>query len=161
MCVRAFIALTNRATKNMRFPIRSVVCCVVLRKIIEKAVFRSTRKAKIIPKLICGPSIFLSLGNFSLPMTSFVCRLVLLWGVSGVHGVFSLQGATLGLSHGFLLGHLDALGKKFPDDINVVAVCPKGMGPSVRRLYEQGKTVNGSGINASFAVHQVGMFLGG
>ncbi|CAM9905756.1 unnamed protein product, partial [Ectocarpus sp. 12 AP-2014] len=60
----------------------------------------------------------------------------------------------LGLSHGFLLGHLDALGKKFPDDINVVAVCPKGMGPSVRRLYEQGKTVNGSGINASFAVHQ-------
>jgi len=67
-----------------------------------------------------------------------------------------MQGATLGLSHGFLLGHLDALGKKFPDDINVVAVCPKGMGPSVRRLYEQGKTVNGSGINASFAVHQVG-----
>ena len=67
------------------------------------------------------------------------------------------QGATLGLSHGFLLGHLDALGKKFPEDINVVAVCPKGMGPSVRRLYEQGKTVNGSGINASFAVHQVRM----
>lgn len=66
-----------------------------------------------------------------------------------------MQGATLGLSHGFLLGHLDALGKTFPDDINVVAVCPKGMGPSVRRLYEQGKTVNGSGINASFAVHQV------
>lgn len=28
------------------------------------------------------------------------------------------------------------------------------MGPSVRRLYEQGKTVNGAGINASFAVHQ-------
>lgn len=70
--------------------------------------------------------------------------------------IVMMQGATLGLSHGFLLGHLDALGKKFPDDINVVAVCPKGMGPSVRRLYEQGKTVNGSGINASFAVHQVG-----
>ena len=28
------------------------------------------------------------------------------------------------------------------------------MGPSVRRLYEQGKTLNGAGINASFAVHQ-------
>lgn len=28
------------------------------------------------------------------------------------------------------------------------------MGPSVRRLYEQGKTVNGAGINCSFAVHQ-------
>eukprot|EP00976_Prorocentrum_cordatum_P009738 194626-Prorocentrum_minimum.AAC.2 len=26
--------------------------------------------------------------------------------------------------------------------------------PSVRRLYEQGKEVNGAGINASFAVHQ-------
>merc|ERR1719410_2861767 len=28
------------------------------------------------------------------------------------------------------------------------------MGPSVRRLYEQGKEVNGAGINSSFAVHQ-------
>lgn len=48
-------------------------------------------------------------------------------------------GATLGLSHGFLLGYLDSIGESFPDDINVIAVCPKGMGPSVRRLYEQGK----------------------
>ena len=31
----------------------------------------------------------------------------------------------------------------------------QGMGPSVRRLYQQGKEVNGAGINASFAVHQV------
>lgn len=64
------------------------------------------------------------------------------------------KGATLGLSHGFLLGHLQAVGEAFPKDINVIAVCPKGMGPSVRRLYEQGKEVNGAGINASFAVHQ-------
>jgi ketol-acid reductoisomerase len=63
-------------------------------------------------------------------------------------------GSTLGLSHGFLLSHLQAQGKDFPKDINVVAVCPKGMGPSVRRLYEQGREVNGAGINASFAVHQ-------
>ena len=28
------------------------------------------------------------------------------------------------------------------------------MGPSVRRLYEQGREINGAGINASFAVHQ-------
>ncbi|KAK7267325.1 hypothetical protein RIF29_19994 [Crotalaria pallida] len=28
------------------------------------------------------------------------------------------------------------------------------MGPSVRRLYVQGKEINGAGINASFAVHQ-------
>lgn len=63
-------------------------------------------------------------------------------------------GATLGLSHGFLLGHLQAVGEAFPKNINVIAVCPKGMGPSVRRLYEQGKEVNGAGINASFAVHQ-------
>lgn len=63
-------------------------------------------------------------------------------------------GATLGLSHGFLLGYLDSIGEKFPADMDVIAVCPKGMGPSVRRLYEQGKEVNGAGINSSFAVHQ-------
>ena len=63
-------------------------------------------------------------------------------------------GSTLGLSHGFLLGHLESVGESFPSDINVVMVAPKGMGPSVRRLYELGREVNGSGINASFAVHQ-------
>jgi ketol-acid reductoisomerase len=63
-------------------------------------------------------------------------------------------GATLGLSHGFLLGYLTSIGQKFPQNINVIGVCPKGMGPSVRRLYEQGRTVNGAGINSSFAVQQ-------
>ena len=63
-------------------------------------------------------------------------------------------GATLGLSHGFLLGYLESIGEKFPAGNDVVAVCPKGMGPSVRRLYEQGKSKKGAGINASFAVHQ-------
>jgi len=64
------------------------------------------------------------------------------------------DGATLGLSHGFLLGHLESIGKYFPKNINVVGVCPKGMGPSVRRLYVQGKEINGAGINTSFAVEQ-------
>jgi ketol-acid reductoisomerase len=70
--------------------------------------------------------------------------------------IFELMrpGTTLGLSHGFLLGHLKNVGAKFPANINVVGVCPKGMGPSVRRLYVQGKEVNGAGINASFAVEQ-------
>ena len=63
-------------------------------------------------------------------------------------------GATLGLSHGYLLGHLKQVGAGFPAGINVIAVCPKGMGPSVRRLYLQGRDVNGAGINASFAVQQ-------
>jgi ketol-acid reductoisomerase len=63
-------------------------------------------------------------------------------------------GATLGLSHGFLLQHLDNEGTSFPKNINVIAVCPKGMGPSVRRLYVQGKEINGAGINSSFAVVQ-------
>ncbi|KFM23718.1 Ketol-acid reductoisomerase, chloroplastic [Auxenochlorella protothecoides] len=63
-------------------------------------------------------------------------------------------GATLGLSHGFLLGVMQNDGADFRPDIDVVLMAPKGMGPSVRRLYEQGKTVNGAGINASFAVHQ-------
>ncbi len=64
------------------------------------------------------------------------------------------DGATLGLSHGFLLGHLESVGEKFPANLNVIGVCPKGMGPSVRRLYVQGKEVNGAGINCSFAVEQ-------
>lgn len=63
-------------------------------------------------------------------------------------------GSTLGLSHGFLLGYLQSIGEDFPANINVIAVCPKGMGPSVRRLYEQGKSVNGAGINSSFAVYR-------
>ena len=61
----------------------------------------------------------------------------------------------LGLSHGFLLGHLQSMGLDFPKHFSVIAVCPKGMGPSVRRLYVQGTEINGAGINSSFAVQQV------
>ncbi len=64
------------------------------------------------------------------------------------------SGATLGVSHGFLLGVMENEGATFPEHINVVGVCPKGMGPSVRRLYEQGREINGAGINCSFAVEQ-------
>jgi ketol-acid reductoisomerase len=63
-------------------------------------------------------------------------------------------GATLGFSHGFLLAHLEERGHRFPPGIDVIAVCPKGMGASVRRLYEQGRELDGAGINTSFAVHQ-------
>ncbi|MFJ8467702.1 ketol-acid reductoisomerase [Streptomyces swartbergensis] len=62
-------------------------------------------------------------------------------------------GAVIGLSHGFLLGHLRETGGEFPPGHGVIAVCPKGMGDSVRRLYEQGAHINGAGINSSFAVH--------
>lgn len=59
------------------------------------------------------------------------------------------SGATLGLSHGFLIGYLESIGEtNLRDDINVIGVCPKGMGPSVRRLYAE----HDSGINCSFAV---------
>jgi ketol-acid reductoisomerase len=63
-------------------------------------------------------------------------------------------GSTLGLSHGFLVGHMKNERAEFRHDINVVGVCPKGMGPSVRRLFEQGKEVNGAGINSSYAIQQ-------
>ncbi len=63
-------------------------------------------------------------------------------------------GSTLGLSHGFLLGYLQANKESFPSHMNVIGVCPKGMGPSVRRLYEQGQKTDGAGINTSFAVEQ-------
>ncbi|MEV1175207.1 hypothetical protein [Nonomuraea sp. NPDC049784] len=62
-------------------------------------------------------------------------------------------GAVIGLSHGFLLGHLRETGGEFPPGHGVIAVCPKGMGDSVRRLYLQGSEINGAGINSSFAVH--------
>ncbi|MEU9326493.1 ketol-acid reductoisomerase [Streptomyces canus] len=62
-------------------------------------------------------------------------------------------GAAIGLSHGFLLGHLRETDGEFPAGHPVIAVCPKGMGDSVRRLYQQGADVNGAGINSSFAVH--------
>jgi len=61
-------------------------------------------------------------------------------------------GSFLGLSHGFLLGHLRTQGDHFPKNVDVALVAPKGMGPSVRNLYVQGKNVNGAGINTSFAV---------
>ena len=63
-------------------------------------------------------------------------------------------GATLGLSHGFLVAHLRAIGEPLPAGVNVIAVCPKGMGLSVRRLYEQGRDEEGAGINASVAIAQ-------
>lgn len=63
-------------------------------------------------------------------------------------------GATLGLSHGFLVAFVNSSGREFRGDIDIIGVCPKGMGRSVRRLYEQGREINGAGINCSFAVHQ-------
>jgi ketol-acid reductoisomerase len=62
-------------------------------------------------------------------------------------------GAIIGLSHGFLLAHLQAQHRDFPPNTSVIAVCPKGMGASVRRLYEQGRDIDGAGINCSVAVH--------
>jgi hypothetical protein len=41
-------------------------------------------------------------------------------------------GTTVGFSHGFLMGFLTDQGKSFPSDVDVVAVCPKGMGASAR-----------------------------
>ncbi len=58
-------------------------------------------------------------------------------------------GSDICLSHGFYLGYIEATGGNIRKDVNIIGVCPKGMGPSVRRLYEQG-----SGINASFALEQ-------
>ena len=47
-------------------------------------------------------------------------------------------GAAVGLSHGFLLGHLRETGGEFPPGHGVIAVCPKGMGDSVRRAVPAG-----------------------
>ncbi|XP_058776692.1 ketol-acid reductoisomerase, chloroplastic-like [Vicia villosa] len=60
----------------------------------------------------------------------------------------------LGMSRGFLLGHLQSIGLDFTKNFSVIAVCPKGMGHSIRRLYVQRKEINGARINSSFGVHQ-------
>jgi ketol-acid reductoisomerase len=60
----------------------------------------------------------------------------------------------LGFSHGFLLGRLTHAGNDFPSDIDVIAVCPKGMGASMRALLLRGSQVNGAWINASSTDHQ-------
>lgn len=56
-------------------------------------------------------------------------------------------GTTLGFSHGFLLGHLNNINKKFPEDVNIIMMAPKGMGPSLRKKY-----LKGGGINSSVSV---------
>jgi ketol-acid reductoisomerase len=58
-------------------------------------------------------------------------------------------GSTLGFSHGFLLGHLQNTNNHFPNNVNVIMMAPKGMGPTVRDKY-----LEGSGINSSIAVNQ-------
>lgn len=65
-----------------------------------------------------------------------------------------MSGATLGLAHGFILGYMQSTKQTWREDINVVMVAPKGMGASVRKLYEQGKQTEGAGINSSIAIEQ-------
>jgi ketol-acid reductoisomerase len=59
------------------------------------------------------------------------------------------EGDALCFSHGFGLVYNDQTGIVPPDDVDVILVAPKGSGTSVRRNF-----LDGSGINASYAVHQ-------
>ena len=61
-------------------------------------------------------------------------------------------GAIVGISHGFIVGYLESAGKELPANHDFIMVAPKGMGPSVRKLYLQGAEKEGAGINASVAV---------
>ena len=56
---------------------------------------------------------------------------------------------TLYFSHGFGITYKDKTNIIPPDNIDVVLVAPKGAGSTVRNHF-----LNGSGINASFAIHQ-------
>jgi ketol-acid reductoisomerase len=58
-------------------------------------------------------------------------------------------GDALYFSHGFAVVYNDQTGVVPPDFVDVVLVAPKGSGTSVRRNF-----LAGSGINASYAVHQ-------
>jgi len=59
------------------------------------------------------------------------------------------DGQALYFSHGFSVVFKDQTGVVPPDFVDVILVAPKGAGRTVRSNY-----LNGSGINASFAVHQ-------
>ncbi len=59
------------------------------------------------------------------------------------------NGDALYFSHGFSIVYKDQTGVVPPEFVDVVMVAPKGSGTSVRRNF-----LAGSGINASFAVHQ-------
>jgi len=58
-------------------------------------------------------------------------------------------GDALYFSHGFAIVYNDQTGVVPPEDVDVILVAPKGSGTSVRRNF-----LAGSGINASYAVHQ-------
>lgn len=59
-------------------------------------------------------------------------------------------GSTLLFAHGFYFGWREQAGlPALRNDIDIIGVCPKGMGPSVREMYKID-----SGINSSFAVEQ-------
>ncbi|CAK7324762.1 unnamed protein product [Dovyalis caffra] len=104
--------------------------------------------------------IFLPVYNFQTLEDSLLCAasqaIKLSLGIDDYKKVLSQMkpNSILGLSDGFHLGHLQSMKLDFPKNIGVITVCPKGIGPSVRRLYVQGKEINGAGINSSFAVHQ-------
>ncbi len=58
-------------------------------------------------------------------------------------------GDALAFSHGFAVAYSDQTDLVAPDFLDVILVAPKGSGTSVRRNF-----LAGSGINASYAVHQ-------
>jgi len=59
------------------------------------------------------------------------------------------EGDMLYFSHGFSITYKDQTGVVPPSNVDVALVAPKGSGTSVRRNF-----LDGSGINASYAVHQ-------
>ncbi|MBN2388100.1 MAG: ketol-acid reductoisomerase [Anaerolineales bacterium] len=58
-------------------------------------------------------------------------------------------GSALYFSHGFSVVYNNQTGVVPPEDVDVILVAPKGSGTSVRRNF-----LDGSGINASYAIHQ-------
>ncbi len=59
------------------------------------------------------------------------------------------EGAALYFSHGFSVVFADQTGVVPPKNVDVILVAPKGSGTTVRRLFLEGR-----GINGSFAVYQ-------
>jgi ketol-acid reductoisomerase len=104
----------------------------------------STKKAEELNFKVDSVENTLSTSDFNILLTSDASQ------AENYQHFFSYlkPGSTLGLSHGFLLGHLKNMEEDFPEN-NIIMVAPKGMGPSVRKLY-----LEGNGINSSYAVYK-------
>src|SRR6185369_17157006 len=66
------------------------------------------------------------------------------------------EGSIIGITSGFIAGHLKNCGLGLPESHDVAMVAPQGMDASLRSLYLWGRETRGAGFTSSIAVHTKG-----